>query len=740
MKIVSHASSRWRGAVFIQVLMILAVVVLGASTIKPLYASPAEIHVYPGDSIQAAINAAGTGDSIVVHEGTYSENVDVNKTVNLLAEGAVTVNWADPNDHVFNVTANYVNMTGFTVIGATVFPWAGICLYNVNNCNISNNNALNNSYGICLSSTNNNILINNSAYNNINHGIYLAYSDNNVLTDNNASSNFMGIHLDHSNNNILASNNASSNYYGISLYYYSNNNTLTNNNAYNNHYGITLYFFSNNNTLTNNNAYNNYGCGIFLYYHSSNNTIINNNAYNNGIGIHLYLYNTNNTLTYNHVYDNSYDGIHLFSSNNNTLTNNNAYNTYVGIHFSYSNNNTLTNNNADGNEIYGIYLDNSNNNTFTNSTVYNNEYGIFLTGSNSNKFNVTYASNALWDFYSDPNSHWNVVLNLNLSSYPTTISFTYDNGIRLKGVTTAPSDPPGMLNIGQYVEILNEAINSWIYLNVSYTDAEILYVYEESLRLYRWDGEEWLLADGSGVNGVNTAENYVYANITEFSIFASLGNPIPEYKVTINTSGLTSPSYTTHIYVDGEDQGPPYLWDGQSREFVFPVGETRTIRVDQYVLDGEGTRYYCESYSWTTATSGDQTHTFTYVTQYRLTAATEPPSLEPRPTVTPPDLWYDKGTKVACTAQDVFGYSFKYWSVDNVNQGSDVNPITVTMDAPHTAIAHYEARPPVGGVIKPINKVAVLSALIYGNITSIAVAAIALAAAIAVLALRRSKK
>jgi len=42
---------------------------------------PADFH-----TIQEAINAAGNGDTIFVHNGTYHENVIVNKTIYLVGE------------------------------------------------------------------------------------------------------------------------------------------------------------------------------------------------------------------------------------------------------------------------------------------------------------------------------------------------------------------------------------------------------------------------------------------------------------------------------------------------------------------------------------------------------------------------------------------------------------------------------------------------------------------------------
>jgi len=70
--------------------------------------------------IQAAVGAAGAGDAIFVWNGSYIENVDVNKTLTLEGEGAdvVAVTAADSGNYVFEVTADWVNVSGFMVSGA----------------------------------------------------------------------------------------------------------------------------------------------------------------------------------------------------------------------------------------------------------------------------------------------------------------------------------------------------------------------------------------------------------------------------------------------------------------------------------------------------------------------------------------------------------------------------------------------------------------------------------------------
>ena len=215
-----------------------------------------------GAPIQDAVNNASSGDIICVKAGDYNENVEIATAyLTLAGEGAdvVTVTAAS-DDHVFEVTDDHVNISGFTVTGATGISNVGIYLNGAGHCNISDNNcSYNDGNGIYLYDSSNNILLNNTASNNEYYGIELHDSNDNTFTDNTANSNYYGgIYLDSSSNNTLLNNTASNNEGdGIGLYHYSNDNTLTDNTASNNeyygeYYGICLYDYSSDNLIYNN--------------------------------------------------------------------------------------------------------------------------------------------------------------------------------------------------------------------------------------------------------------------------------------------------------------------------------------------------------------------------------------------------------------------------------------------------------------------------------------------------------
>ncbi len=241
-------------------------------------------HVYPGQSLQEAIDSAQSGDTLLVHAGTYYENVVIDKSVSLIGENKdKTIIDGNGTGTVVYVTANNVIITGFKIQKSGSQPgtsYAGIKISGCMNVNLTGNHVTRNKIGVFVTSQKSRIAENNVTKNG--QGIALYDSSEVTVQANILTASTVGISLALSfNNNIVGNSvtNSSSGGHGITLLSNSFNNTIFSNNLTNNYHGIWLSG-SFNNWIVENNIADNELLGIELAS-SPGNVIYHNNFVNN---------------------------------------------------------------------------------------------------------------------------------------------------------------------------------------------------------------------------------------------------------------------------------------------------------------------------------------------------------------------------------------------------------------------------------------------------------------------------
>ncbi len=148
----------------------------------------ATITVIPGQSIQSAINSANDGDTVVVDDGTYYGNIEVNKEITLLANGNVNIIATDNQNPVITVTTSGTVVKNFQLSNSLV----GVQYYG----SVSNNQLINNiiqgtgtNYGNGISfslGTVSNNLVQGNTISQVLHGILFNDGNINNVVDGNS--------------------------------------------------------------------------------------------------------------------------------------------------------------------------------------------------------------------------------------------------------------------------------------------------------------------------------------------------------------------------------------------------------------------------------------------------------------------------------------------------------------------------------------------------------------------------
>ena len=225
-----------------RVRFIVAAIVIAGWNVSTMASRNSGTHVVdPGESIQAAVNAASPGDTVIVKAGTYRESVRISTNgLTLRAHGNVTLKPPKygygecylPEHEVgicvvppdFNpATGSYasrlrdVTITGFLITG---FEGDGVFGFGTENLKVSHVVATGNTaYGVASFDGVGTTFSRNAVSGSQDAGIYVGDSPaaNAVVTDNRSWDNALGILVRHSRNVVVSNNEAWGNCIGVLL-------------------------------------------------------------------------------------------------------------------------------------------------------------------------------------------------------------------------------------------------------------------------------------------------------------------------------------------------------------------------------------------------------------------------------------------------------------------------------------------------------------------------------------------
>ena len=524
------------------------------------------------NTIQGGINGVAIGGIITVYNGTYPENVVVDKPIQLYGEDREnTVVDGGNITNTFTVTANNVVINGFKITnGNSIYPNAGIFLDHVEGSIINHNNVSGNN----------------------GHGVFVMWGSNNQIFDNILMNNCLpNIRIDGLDAHARIAINTiehSSTDSGIFLYdahdVLIENNTVSNNNVF----GITLQGDISNVTIQGNQILNN-GIDGIMFNHAGvrieNNTI----SHNLQNGISFGNVNGDTTIQYNSIIENGYHGVSIVSS--------------PGI--------ILYKNTISGNQQLGVYIRDSNNmdvveNTFSNDGIYvRNSYGNTITGNTVNGKPLVYLENE--EDQTIDNAGQIILVNCNTVEIENLDLSDVDVGLELWQTSHVNAVNNNFTNNRYYgVVVANSSDNHFYHNNfINNTVYQVYIPSYASVSSNMWDngypsgGNYWSDYTGfdlyhgphqdiPGADGIGDTEYVINTdNHDQYPLMQSWG-PLPVHN--INT-GLTYATIQAAINVQQTLSGHViFIETGTYPEHVV-VNKTLTLfgeKRDSTIIDGSG--------------------------------------------------------------------------------------------------------------------------------------------------------
>lgn len=374
---------------------------------------------YP--TIQAAINAAISGDTIYARSGLYYENVILNKTVSLIGEdNNTTIIDGSGFESVIHIFADDVVVADFTIQnsgGEGLFDNDGITLDYSRGGSFESNIIRYCQVGIWIWNSYGNIIKNNVIETSLN-----VWGGNNNITNNEV---IGRVEIVDSSGNIFRNNSMLQfSVSGYTLDSYINDVDTSNEVS-----GKPIHYW-----INEHNKQIPPDTGVAVVVNSTSIIVRDLNLINVGDGL-VFAY-TNNSLITNVISEKASYGIRLDFSNNNTVTSSTASQNMIGIFLLQSSNNTVNANDASNNSWAGILLQSSIGNDVKNNTLqFNARQGIYLEDSTNNtiRYNTLAYNGFKTDYYpggvSFSNSPDNHVVNNNFESNTMQVNRVTDEAI-----------------------------------------------------------------------------------------------------------------------------------------------------------------------------------------------------------------------------------------------------------------------------------------------------------------------
>ena len=304
-----------------------------------------QLQVEPGKgTLQAAIEFAESGDSLLLSSGTYFGSIDVNKPLTIQGNDESVVD-GEGTHHVIKITAQDVVIKNLIVQhSGSVLEDEDSAIFITDKGDralIENNHLQNNQIGVYLKGpddavVSNNVIIGSLLYhvNDRGNGVYLWNTPGSIIKNNTIQYGRDGIFVNGSRNNVFTGNRISDLRFAIH-YMYAHDSEIRNNISKNNRVGFAL-MFSDRLKVINNQSLNDEKRGLFFNF--ANYSIIQGNRVL-GSNKCVFIYNAN----FNQIDHNSFEqcqiGIHFTAGSDkneiyaNAFINNRTQVKYVGTRY-----------------------------------------------------------------------------------------------------------------------------------------------------------------------------------------------------------------------------------------------------------------------------------------------------------------------------------------------------------------------------------------------------------------------